>query len=189
LELPVPRRLCTLPTLPVANAQGSAFIVTQDGRRIEARTKMRDLDWYLKNAPKGSMDANGFLRFTAQISLISSVTAKPFKSPYEIDWGFKSFAVLKAPGSTELEAFFAGNPGTHAVVVGKIQHFMLSSTSARQDPRDTVLMLVSRHTSGGGYHKTGMAAVKPAFIKNWQVSEICVGGLKWQKVNSKNWIN
>jgi hypothetical protein len=167
LQLPVPSRLCTLPTLPEANIQGSAFIRTAEGRSVESSTKMRDLDWYLKDTLKGSIDSNGFLRFTAPISPISAVNVRPFRSPYEIDWGFESLAVLKTSESIEREAFFAGSPGTHAVVVGKVCHFMLPSTSARQDRRDRMLMLIKQHDHGEGWHKTGLAAVKPAFTNNW----------------------
>jgi hypothetical protein len=41
LQLPVPSRLCTLPTLPEANIQGSAFIRTAEGRSVESSTNAR----------------------------------------------------------------------------------------------------------------------------------------------------
>jgi len=135
---------------------------------------MQNLDWYLKDAPSGSMTNYGFLQFSARVSPISAVTIRPL-SRYEIDWGFDSFA---ASGSTESEAFFAGSPGTHAVVIGELHHFMLNSTAARADSRNTVLMLASRHAGGVGWHKTGMAAVTLGFTKDWRVEQILVGGLR-----------
>jgi hypothetical protein len=54
---------------------------------------------------------------------------------------------------------------------------MLPSTSARQDRRDRMLMLIKQHDHGEGWHKTGLAAVKPAFTNNWPVQLINVGDL------------
>lgn len=175
LALPIPRNLCTLPELPAANAQGSAFLITPDRRRIEVRTKMKDLDWYLKDAPGGSMDSDGFLHFTGQMSPITSVTKNRFDSKYNINWGFESWAVIKSSDATEPEAFFSGSMGTHAIVVGKMCHFQLTSTSARADTRDSVLMLVTQNTGGTGWHKTGMAAVHPTFTRNWKMQRVAVG--------------
>jgi Heterokaryon incompatibility protein (HET) len=173
LRLPVPPKFCTLPELPVANVEGSALFQISD-ELAEAESFMRGLDWYLKDAPTGVVDDNGTIEFTAPMSCIA-VKPHPFQSKYDIDWGFDSLAVITVDGKEyqESEAFFAGEIGTHAIVVGRICQFMLPATSARADPRDVVLMLVK--PSRDAWHKTGMAAVSTNLAKSWQPTSVRVG--------------
>lgn len=173
-QFPIPRRFCTFPPLPQANPQGAAFIPTSHGL-VEARTLMQDMGWYSVRPPRGVLDNDGFFHFKAAISPINIYSERSDRQPFY--GGFPKLADMRVAGQEhrEKKAAFAGDFGTHAIVLGEISKYNLPCTAASESPQNIILMLVRAHPNKSAWHKTGMAIVSSEFITKWPREKIIVG--------------
>jgi hypothetical protein len=187
---PVPQYFCTMPPTAVPDTrelQKTPLVKIPDDDPVQVQEVMGFLMWFLEEAPTGEVTKGGAVKFRAPISRvkISGVKSKPLNldevNPIP---GFKSIAWLEFDGRNTLErreASFAGTVGTHAICLGRCMPYPhyddLEKVKSYQGKNDfyLILMLLEERV-GGGWQKTGMAAIASP-MPRWRQEEIEVGGV------------
>jgi len=175
LHSPVPRRLSTLPPMPEANTGETPYFLTPQRTRVDSRSRMKDLDWCLTHAPRGTVDDLGFFTFSGKVSDVTVLSIRS-ASGGRIH-GFRSQAAIRNSecGCQETSAWFAGKPGRCAVVIGEVDPYPMASMPCYEDAFETVVMLLEPCKNGRAWYKTGIALVTNKFTHQWETMTITVG--------------
>ncbi|KAK1755617.1 hypothetical protein QBC47DRAFT_300481 [Echria macrotheca] len=137
--------LSVLPIIPKPSASGSGLVISEEIGEINASRAAGGLIWWLRNTPRGSIDAEGFLTITAPAI---SVTRIPVQSD-------------GVPTETHEVKFqdYQGNPwtlapnprgcGPYAAKIGNKQNYLSGAYGTWIDKRSVMVMLVDDGYQGG----------------------------------------
>jgi hypothetical protein len=185
--------MVSMPDFPVTTVSGDAYY--SDGRRrIKPANEIgSELIWSLTPAPRGEMSPPGSGCLILEAKTMMVKLSSPISSEEPGIGGFTHVAKIQLAGGPQRGKVdvadvsksyspctwaqwqgFSGGGACLAVVLGRIEHWNLPATSARNYWRATALMLLS--TRDGILVKSGMAVVNSGFTEQWPVSKIAIGG-------------
>lgn len=178
---PAPLKLCTMPSMPIATNRGAPVVMVPDQR--EGYKMVEDHTWSLNDAPKGFMDNDGFMQFTARLSkvTVSNIASRPRSDLEQVGAypGFFHVANITDSDNKKTSAGFAGNAGTHAAVVGNARNYrhLFNGPDENNDGALSALLMLLKENDHGRWHKTGMAMVPLPFVSKckWDLKQIWVG--------------
>lgn len=165
--------MSTMAAFPEVLKHQDPVVTTYRGQ--EMVRDVLDYSWYLADAPIGSVDDEGYLRFSGKAWPICEV---PFlgrdshptdivTSPRKTGVPGRQWKVLSARGASAT---------TYAIVVGKMKGFFHAECGTFQLPKDDVVMIVEKMKGGRGFHRIALAVVHAEMIQNWEQQEFSVGG-------------
>jgi hypothetical protein len=163
-----------IPVTPISTSKGPPVIRTRGYDDIEAYKLLKDLNWFLKNAPTGKIDKNGFMEFS-NVKL-SDVTIGPIypvarQEDATVGFEFTSDSITARGRSAPLWGL-SGDVGTRAIVIGMLDtyaHFRDDGVPVIDDGSlDCFILLLLNHRAvDDTWYKTGMAAVSATFAELW----------------------
>ncbi|KAG1719175.1 heterokaryon incompatibility protein-domain-containing protein [Suillus lakei] len=174
---------CCLPFIPGEAEDG--IPVVKPGEPCSSLLK--DVgEWQLVDAPQGVMGDSGSIQFTSPVSGVTIGSIEPLEHSCTRDYGppgFRSITeiTVKHPNRTQSssKAHFTGKAGTHAVVIGRgklVEFGGYAPGFMDESNYDWVVLMVLKQRADGGWYKTGLATVKPEFIRSWNKQTVQVGG-------------
>lgn len=174
LILPALPTMSTMPVLPQTKNQGPPFIDTPGGEKEVAKLieGAMELAWYMANAPIGTVDEDGYFKFTGKAAAVAK------KGTHSNEEGLATIksntingdeVVWEVLGETQEAA------EAYAVEIGKLTPYNLACTGCMVIPECHVLMIVEKHGSNR-YHRSGLVTVEEAFVAGWENQELNVGG-------------
>jgi len=164
-SIPPGSDLTTLPIIPETSATGEGLIVVDDGKEIRAGDLTPNPPWWLKDAPTGMIDDEGFLHVRCPTVSVAPAN-KPEKKEEEEGEGDEDPFNPKNP---ELFEDYRGrwwtmlperreDKGPWAMRVGYKQAYMSGALPMWIDPWSKVVMLVDK-TAEDKYRVLGYAGV------------------------------
>lgn len=161
-SIPPGSELTTLPTIPKTSETGEGLIIVEDGKEIKAGDLTPNPPWWLKNAPTGLVDDEGFLHVAGPTASVAPAEKPEKKEEEEDDDPFN-------PKNPELFVDYRGrwwtvlpekreDKGPWAMQVGYKENYISGALPTWIDPWSTVLMLVDK-TSEDKFHVLGYAGV------------------------------
>lgn len=160
----------TIPAFPETSVSGK--VAAEEP--VEGITLGGGLAWTLRNTAASSLDDFGYLTMNGRFSAISTNGILGRRIPtYR---GFEYWTVLMRIDGEQIEAGLLGRCGSvsHALVVGDIEHYMLTATAARGSKSCVAVVLLRRTQTEGHWHRCGFALVAPEFTENWQECEVTI---------------
>src|SRR5882762_8458213 len=154
------------------------------------------LSTYLDCTPSGTLNKDGFMEFTAPMSAVSVTILSRTEGThphleddtlFEHDGGTTRAQITA--NNSHVETCFAGEVGTHAVVIGRMRTYACLDDGSGHS-HGYWLMLIKRHEDDDGnesvdserWHKTGMSMVDMGvahhFHQSWKRKKIRIGGMQ-----------
>jgi len=167
-HLPRASFLSTMPVLP-RDAEGEVYFDTEAGKKMVEPHEWSNI-WWLKNAPKGTIDEQGYLSLVAR--------AKPWDGSVTTNepWWQSIGDSTREPQALTTSA--VPKPAVdqrYAVVVGTEEPYLHGEWSMYINPQNIVLLIVEKHESGK-YHVEVMGNTDPASSDGWEYYQLKIGG-------------
>ncbi|KAI5782671.1 hypothetical protein EDC01DRAFT_664447 [Geopyxis carbonaria] len=157
--------MSTMCLLPIPRDRGGVRVVMPGVGPVATNTLI-DPYWLLVGAPKGSLDAAGYMTTTVQARELSVASEGDEDGTLSMSSGEK-WSIPETAGSGK---YFA-------LVVGKMIPSVGGALGMIQIEADTVVMVVQREgESGDTYNVKGYVQATPQVVEDWQEREFRVGG-------------
>ncbi|RYP25810.1 hypothetical protein DL767_008269 [Monosporascus sp. MG133] len=170
LQLEPNPHLSTMPVMPETSVSGGAYIRTAKGLK-EAASIVGDSWWWLKGAPRGSMDEDGYFRFRGRAVPVMKMTPEnsqimPIQNViYGGTTPQRKVKVIKSNSKQKwaLRPDLEASPGHDIYWAIAIEN--------------TVVMFVKEHAPSR-WHNTEYGLIEDALAVDWKHKEFQVGGPK-----------
>jgi Heterokaryon incompatibility protein (HET) len=192
LVSPISSTFCTMPTFPGSASKDVPLIQIPGCHPKLASEMVGPFPTYLDCTPSGTLDKDGFTEFTAPMSAVRIDILSGIQemhphldgTPFIQNSGITTARITA--NNSQVETGFAGEIGTHAVVIGRMRTYAyLDDGSGRSHGH--WLMLIKRLEDDDGnttverWHKTGILVVDTSvegyFLRGWERKKIRVGGI------------
>ncbi|KAK7752484.1 hypothetical protein SLS62_005637 [Diatrype stigma] len=185
LQLEPNRYMSTLPVMPETSVGGGAYIRTPEGLK-EATQLVGSSWWWLKGAPRGSMDEEGYFRFKgravpvikiaqgdSEITPVQTVlhgdSIPQPEAKYIRSWSEQMWALRP-----DLES--GTSPDVHwVVVIGRKQQYLDGTYGLLQSNANTVVMFLEEHAPNR-WNNVEYGLIEDTIVLDWKHKEFQVGG-------------
>ncbi|KAI0003962.1 hypothetical protein F4779DRAFT_621642 [Xylariaceae sp. FL0662B] len=178
LDMEPDRRLSTLPVMPETSRGGRTYVKTSRGLE-KAEDIAGSLWWWLKGAPRGSMNEDGYFRFVARAAPVARITQEASQSE-PTEGVAPGKAVIKSQSGQKWCILNANEARGQtvpyfAVVIGKSKQYTDATYGVFVSYENTVVMFLRQHATGK-WHNTEYGRVNDVLAAAWEHQQFDVGG-------------
>ena len=167
-----------MPILPRPGEKGGAYIEVKPGSWVEVKKLLSESHdnwwWWLKNAPKGKVDPEGFLTFVARAMSITQSDENTSFVKYTLQKDHLNI-IIQCSNSSAWILSPRTETSSYAVVIGHKEQYSSGIFSKFVFPNSTLLMIVEC-SDGESYRNIGYAWANEEISENWSERQLKVGG-------------
>ncbi|KAI0667185.1 hypothetical protein C8Q78DRAFT_1105923 [Trametes maxima] len=186
-HLPASAQLSSFPAFPSSSVSGRAMVAV--GERMEEVSNVVDGDymsqWWLKNAPKGHIDDDGYLVIRMPAVAIRRTTKRGDATPGIANTSISSeahaYRIVDLQGKIwEVDKTKPLSRSVSAMILFVGTEGRMGSATTYEYSEDTPVRAMAVEAHGQGkYHRAASFFLGKCFereIQSWQVTEVAVGG-------------